>query len=160
MTWWFSTTGAVASVAWWITLASILEYFNLSWEVTAIFAALMVLDFIFWLIDQRVKDKQQITSTRMWSWLAKKVSKMLLPLIAVLVLRWIWFEDLDIVVTTIMSVLIITEGYSILGHVYCLNTGKTLSEIDAFSLLLDYIIWIFKQNLPKEMGPKEDKEEE
>lgn len=160
MTWWFSTTGAVASFAWWITLASILEYFNLSWEVTVIFAALMVLDFIFWLLDQRVKDKQQITSTRMWSWLAKKVSKMLLPLIAVLVLRWIWFENLDIVVTTIMSVLIITEGYSILGHVYCLNTGKTLSEIDAFSLLLDYIIWIFKQNLPKEVGPKEKKEEE
>lgn len=160
MTWWFSTTGAVASVAWWITLASILEYFNLSWEVTAIFAALMVFDFIFWLLDQRVKDKQQITSTRMWSWLAKKVSKMLLPLIAVLVLRWIWFENLDIVVTTIMSVLIITEGYSILGHVYCLNTGKTLSEIDAFSLLLDYIIWIFKQNLPKEVGPKEEEKEE
>ena len=147
--WEFSTTGAVASVAWWITLASILEYFHLSGETAAIFGALMILDFILWLADQRVKDKQQITSTRMWNWLVKKVSKMLLPLIVVLVLRWIWFDNLDIVVTTIMSILVITEGYSVIWHIYSLNTWETLSEIDAFSLLLDYIIWIFRQNLPK-----------
>lgn len=150
--WEFSTTGAVASVAWWITLASILEYFHLSYEVTSIFAALMILDFAFWLIDQWVKDKQKITSTRMRNWLAKKVSKMMLPLIVVLVLRWIWFENLDMVVTTIMSILVITEWYSILWHIYCLNTWQELSEIDSFSLLLDYVIWIFKQNLPKKEG--------
>lgn len=161
MTWWFSTTGAVASVAWWITLASILEYFNLSWEVAAIFAALIVLDFIFWISDAYIKDKQQVTSSKMWRWLAKKLSKMVLPLIVVLVLRWVWFENLDMVVTTIMSILIITEWYSIIGHIYSINTWETLSEIDAFSLLLDFIIGIFKQKLPQVKEPnKEEKEKE
>lgn len=161
MTWWFSTTGAVASVAWWITLASILEYFNLSWEVAAIFAALIVLDFIFWTSDAYIKDKQQVTSSKMWRWLAKKLSKMVLPLIVVLVLRWVWFENLDMVVTTIMSILIITEWYSIIGHIYSINTWETLSEIDAFSLLLDFIIGIFKQKLPQvKESNKEEKEKE
>lgn len=148
MTWEFNTTGAVASVAWGVTLASILEYFHLSYEVVSIFAALLVLDFIFWVSDAYIKDKQQVTSAKMGRWLVKKVSKMMLPLIVVLVLRWVWFENLEMVVTTIMSILIITEGYSIIWHIYSINTWETLSEIDAFSLLLDFIIWIFKQKLP------------
>lgn len=158
MTWWFSTTGAVASVAWWITLASILEYFHLGWEVAAIFAALIVLDFIFWISDAYIKDKQQVTSAKMWRWLAKKLSKMMLPLIVVLVLRWVWFENLEMVVTTIMSILIITEGYSIIWHIYSINTWETLSEIDAFSLLLDFIIGIFKQKLPMKEEKKVEEE--
>ena len=154
--WEFSTTGAVASVAWWLTLAGALEYFHLSWEVTAIFAALLVLDFIFWISDAYIEDKQQVTSTKMWRGLAKKLSKMMLPLIVVLVLKWIGFENLEMVVTTIFSILIITEGYSIVWHIYCINTGKHVSEIDAFSYLLDFILGIFKAKLPS----KEDEEKE
>lgn len=154
--WEFNTTGAVVSVAGWVTLAGVLEYFHLSYEVASIFAALLVLDFIFWVSDAYIKDKQQVTSAKMWRWLAKKVSKMMLPLIVVLVLRWVGFENLEMVVTTIMSILIITEGYSIIGHIYSINTWETLSEIDAFSLLLDFIIGIFKQKLPM----KEDKKVE
>lgn len=156
--WEFSTTGAVASVAWWLTLAGALEYFHLSWEVTAIFAALLVLDFIFWISDAYIEDKQQVTSTKMWRGLAKKLSKMMLPLIVVLVLKWIGFENLEMVVTTIFSILIITEGYSIVWHIYCINTGKHVSEIDAFSYLFDFILGIFKAKLPsKEDEEKEDK---
>lgn len=154
----FSTGGAVASVAWWLTLAGALEYFHLSWEVTAIFAALLILDFIFWISDAYIEDKQQVTSEKMWRGLVKKCSKFLLPLIVVLVLKGIWFENLEMVVTTIFSILIITEWYSIIGHIYCINTGEHLSEIDAFSLLIDFIIWIFKQKLP--WNKKEDKTEE
>lgn len=154
----FSTTGAAASVAWWITLASALEYFHLGWEVAAIFAALIVLDFIFWISDAYIKDKQQVTSAKMRRWLAKKLSKMMLPLIVVLVLRWVGFENLEMVVTTIMSILIITEGYSIIWHIYSINTWETLSEIDAFSLLLDFIIGIFKQKLPMKEEKKVEEE--
>lgn len=150
----FSTTWAVASVAWWLTLAGALEYFHLSWEVTAIFAALLILDFIFWVSDAYIEDKQQVTSTKMWRGLAKKLSKLMLPLIVVLVLKWIGFENLEMVVTTIFSILIITEGYSIVWHIYCINTGKHVSEIDAFSYLLDFILGIFKAKLPN----KEDEE--
>lgn len=158
MTWQFSTTGAIASIAGGVTLAGVLEYFHLSYEVASIFAALIILDFIFWISDAYIKDKQQVTSAKMWRWLAKKVSKMMLPLIVVLVLRWVGFENLEMVVTTIMSILIITEGYSIIWHIYSINTWETLSEIDAFSLLLDFIIGIFKQKLPMKEEKKVEEE--
>ena len=160
--WEFSTGGAVASVAWGITLAGVLEYFQLSWEVAAIFASLLVLDFIFWVADAYIEDKQQVTSTKMWRWLAKKLSKLILPLVVILVLKWVWFENLEMVVTTVLSILIITEWYSVIGHIYSINTWEHLSEIDAFSLLLDFIVWIFKQKLPstkKEEEEEEDSEE-
>lgn len=153
--WEFSTGGAVASVAWWLTLAGILEYFQLSWEVTAIFATLLILDFVFWVSDAYIEDKQQVTSEKMWRWLAKKVCKFLLPLIVVLVLKWIGFENLEMVITTILSILIITEWYSIIWHIYSINTWEHLSEIDAFSLLIDFIVNIFKAKLPLD----KDKEE-
>lgn len=155
--WQFSTTGAVVSIAWWLTLAWALEYFHFSWEVAAIFFSLLILDFIFWVADAYIEDKQQVTSEKMWRGLVKKLSKLMLPLIVVLVLKWIWFENLDMVVTTIFSILIITEGYSIVWHIYSINTGEHLSEIDAFSLLIDFIIWIFKQKLP--WTKEEDKTE-
>ena len=82
----------------------------------------------------------------------------MLPLIVVLVLRWVGFENLEMVVTTIMSILIITEWYSIIGHIYSINTWETLSEIDAFSLLLDFIIGIFKQKLPMKEEKKVEEE--
>lgn len=159
MTWEFNTTGAVASVAGWATLAGVLEYFHLSYEVASIFAALMILDFIFWVADAYIKDKQQVTSAKMWRWLAKKISKMMLPLVTVLVLRWVGFENLEMVVTTIMSILVITEWYSIIAHIYSINTWETMSEIDAFSLLLDFILGIFKQKLPNTKSKEESKEE-
>ncbi|MBO7691740.1 MAG: phage holin family protein [Methanobrevibacter sp.] len=72
--------------------------------------------------DAYIEDKQQVTSEKMWKGLAKKISKLLLPLIVVLVLKGIGFENLEMVVTTIFSILIITEGYSIIGHIYSINT--------------------------------------
>lgn len=156
--WEFSTGGAVASVAWWLTLAGILEYFQLSWEVTAIFATLLILDFVFWVSDAYIEDRQQVTSEKMWRWLAKKVCKFLLPLIVVLVLKWIGFENLEMVITTVLSILIITEWYSIIWHIYSINTWEHLSEIDAFSLLIDFIVNIFKAKLPNKEN--EEKKEE
>lgn len=154
----FSTTGAVASIAWWITLAGVLEYFHLSWEVTAIFAALLALDFIFWISDAYLEDKQQVTSEKMRRGLVKKMSKLMLPLIVVLVLKGVGFESLEMVVTTIFSILIITEGYSIIGHIYCINTWEHISEIDSFALLLDFIIDIFRTKLPVKEKDEDKKE--
>lgn len=157
MTWWFSTTGAIVSVAWWITLASILEYFNLSWEVAAIFVALLALDFIFWIWDAYITDRNSVTSEKAWHWVVKKICKLCLPLIVVLVLRGVGFENLEMVVTTIISILIITEGYSIVGHIYSLSAWKTIPEIDAMAMLVEFIVWIFKWKLPTtKEKPKEE----
>lgn len=155
--WEFSTAGSVAGIAGGITLASVLEYFSLSWEVLAIFTALMILDFIFGIADAYMEDKQLITSAKMWGGLLRKSAKLIIPLTVALVLRGVGFDNLEMVITTIMSILIITEGYSIIWHVYSINTWEKLSEIDAFSLLVDFIVSIFKQKLPTTKDLEEKK---
>ena len=149
MTWEFSAAGAVASVAGGITLASVLEYLQLSWEVYAIFAGLLFLDFVFWIADAYFEDKQSVTSTNAWKGIFKKFSKLMLPLIVIFVLKWVGAEDISMLVTSVMSILIITEWYSIIWHIYSINTGSHLSEIDAFSLLIEFIANLFKQKLPR-----------
>lgn len=149
MTWEFSAAGAVASVAGGITLASVLEYLQLSGEVYAIFAGLLFLDFVFWITDAYFEDKQKVTSTNAWRGIFKKFSKLILPLVFIFVLKGVGAEDISMLVTSVMSILIITEWYSIIWHIYSINTGSHLSEIDAFSLLIEFIANLFKQKLPR-----------
>jgi len=114
MTWWVSSGGMIASIVWGVWLASVLEYLQISWEVYAIFAGLLFLDFIFWIADAFFEDRQKVTSSAAYKWIFKKFSKLILPAIFVLAMRWIWAEDTSMLTTTIMSILIITESYSII----------------------------------------------
>ena len=157
--WEVSTWWVIATVVGGVWLASFLEYFHLNWEVMAIFSILLLLDFIFWISDAYIKDKQSITSKKAWRWVAKKLTKLCLPLIVILVLKGVGFENLEMVTTTILSILIITEWYSIVGHIYSINTWKELSEIDAFELLLDVILSAFKAKLPNKEVPEDTKED-
>ena len=160
MTWEFSAAGAVASVAGGITLASVLEYLQLSGEVYAIFAGLLFLDFVFWITDAYFEDKQKVTSTNAWRGIFKKFSKLILPLVFIFVLKGVGAEDISMLVTSVMSILIITEWYSIIWHIYSINTGSHLSEIDAFSLLIEFIANLFKQKLPRKEENLETIEED
>lgn len=49
--------------------------------------------------------------------------------------------------TALMSLLIVGEGYSALRHIYRINTGKDLPEIDVFTLVVQKIADIFKSKL-------------
>ena len=130
--WEVSTGGMVASVVWGIWLASVLEYFNVSWEVLIILSVMLALDYIFWIADAYIDENTQVTSAKMWRGLFKKMTRRMLPLIVVAILRWVWAWDLEFVSTVIFSMLIITEWYSIIGHIYSINEWEKLPEIDAF----------------------------
>lgn len=157
--WEVSTGGMVASVVWGIWLASVFEYLQISGEVYWIFAVLLFLDFVFGISDAYFEDKQQVKSTTAWRWIFKKFSKLMLPMIFIFVLKWVWAEDISMLVTSVMSILIITEWYSIIGHIYSINTWKHLSEIDAFSLLIEFIANLFKQKLPRDKTLDKDDDE-
>lgn len=154
-----STGGMVASVAWGVCLAWILEYLQISCEVYGIFALLLFLDFVFGIADAYFEDRQKVTSAAAWKWIFKKFSKLILPMIFIFVLKWVGAEDISMLVTSVMSILIITEWYSIIWHIYSINTWKHLSEIDAFSMLIEFIANLFKQKLPETKEPDLDEEE-
>lgn len=158
--WETSTAGAVASVAGGIWLASILNYFQVSWEVLIILSVMLALDYIFWIADAYLEDKQQVTSTKMRRWLLKKMTRWMLPLIVVAILRGVGAGELETVSTVIFSILIITEWYSIIWHIYSINSDwKKIPEIDAMEMLLQFIINAIMGKLPKKDSSLENKEE-
>ena len=106
---------------------------------------ILILYFIFWIMDVYVTDKTEIKSKIAWRWLLNKITKLLLPMIVVIVLKWVWFEDLKLLISSIMWILIVSEWYSIIGHIYSINTWKQLPEIDAFELLISKIWSIFRK---------------
>ena len=73
-----------------------------------------------------------------------KITKLLLPMIVVIVLKWVWFKEMDFLISSIMWIMIVSEWYSIIWHLYSINTWKQLPEIDAFELLISKILSIFK----------------
>ena len=156
--WEVSTGGMVASVVWGIWLASVLEYFNVSWEVLIILSVMLALDYIFWIADAYIDENTQVTSAKMWRGLFKKMTRRMLPLIVVAILRWVWAWDLEFVSTVIFSMLIITEWYSIIGHIYSINEWEKLPEIDAFKALVQFIANLLKGKLPDLNKEEEDEQ--
>ena len=85
----------------------------------------------------------------------------MLPFLVIWILRWVWAWDLETVSTVIFSIIIITEGYSIIWHIYSINSDwKQIPEIDAMSLLINFIANLIKWKMPKEIELKEIDETE
>lgn len=153
-------TGAALNIAWWCVLYEILEYFSISCEALSILSILLILDFVMGIADTYIKDKTKVTSAKMWKWLVKKVTRRMLPFIVVWIFRWAWIEDMSTIVSMIISMLIVTEWYSIIGHIYSINTWKEILEIDAFEMILNFLLKLLKGKLPDKEEDLEKKEEE
>ena len=152
---WVNLSWAVTNVVWWCILYWVLEYFGIWCEAITILSSLLILDFIMWIADTYIKDRTQVTSDKMWKWLVKKMTRWLLPFIVVGIFKWAWIDDMTTVTNMLLSMLIITEWYSIIGHIYWINTWKEMIEIDAFEMLLKLVLNLLKGKLPKD--EQEDK---
>lgn len=140
----------ICNIFWGITLWSILTYFWMSWEVLAILTCVLVLDWVFWVVNAYMQET--LESRLMARWLIKKLTRWCIPFIVIAVMKWAWFDDTQLIATSILSILIVAEWYSIIWHIYSINYWKTLPEIDALKLLLEWIANLFKsktENLPK-----------
>ena len=135
-------------------LAGLISWLGISWESLTIFAIILVLDFILGVADAYLLNREQVKSSIATRWVFKKVSKLLLPIIVVIVLKWAGFTNTAPIINSIMWILIFAEGYSIVGHIYCINTGKSLPEIDAFELVIKKIVEIMKPKLEPKNKPE------
>ena len=78
-------------------------------------------------------------------------------------LKWAWVSNPESLSYAIVGIIIVSEGYSCLRHIYTINTGKDLPEIDAFELILQKVLPLFSDKLGKEIKPTavaDEKEEE
>ena len=133
------------NLAWGIWLWVILEYFGMTQETLIILTSMLVLDWIFWVINAYIQWNLQ--SKLMVTWLVKKMTRWCLPFIVIAVMRWAWFEKVDLVSTVLLSILIVAEWYSVIWHLYSINYGEQLQEIDAIKYLFQRIAKLFKAKI-------------
>ena len=140
------------NIAWGISLGVALEYFWMSQETLIILTAMLVLDWIFWVINAYIQ--WTLESKLMVNWLVKKLTRWCLPFIVIAVMRWAWFDKVDLISTSILSILIVAEWYSVIGHIYSINYKEQLPEIDALKLLFQWLGKLFKWKLD-DLSPKD-----
>ena len=82
----------------------------------------------------------------------------MLPFIVVAGLKrtgmW-WIEEL---VKVIVGMIVFSELYSIIGHIYSINYGKEFPEADSFKLLLERLEKLIKWKIDNSL-PNKDEEE-
>lgn len=149
-------TWMAANIAWGITLATILEYFGIWWETLIILSVMLLLDWIFWVVDAYLQGT--LESKLMVRWLIKKLTRWCFPFIVIWILRWAWFESSELIATAMLSILIVAEWYSVIGHIYSINYKQTLPEIDALKMLFEWISKLFRWKVEDTL--KEEKKEE
>lgn len=141
------------NIAGWISLWMALEYFWMTQETLIILTVMLFLDWIFWVIDAYIQWTLQ--SKLMVTWLVKKLTRWLLPFIVIAVLRWAWFDRVDLVSTVLLSILIVAEWYSVIWHIYSINYWEQLAEIDAIKILMKQIAELFRKKIEDDMDKKE-----
>lgn len=130
------------NIAWGITLATILEYFGIGSETLIILSVMLLLDWVFWVVDAYFQGT--LESKLMVRWLVKKLTRWCFPFIVIIILRGAWFESTELIATAMLSILIVAEGYSVIWHIYSINYKQQLPEIDALKMLFEWIAKIFK----------------
>jgi len=131
----------------WLWIWGILTYCWLNQEAIMIYWILLVVDFIFGVAEVYLTDKTQVRSDSAIKWLIKKMTRFCMPFVVAIVMKWAGFDDMDTFITVIMWILIVSEWYSIIGHIYNINTGKTLPEINGFESVINMIVSIFKKKI-------------
>lgn len=114
-----------------------LMYTGLPAEPAAILAVLMCIDFVAGVSRARTLG-EPVTSHRIKVGTISKCGVMTVPLVMALTAKGLGV-DFNWIVGWTISVLILSESYSIIANVYTIRTGKIAPEWDAISLILSKI---------------------
>ena len=144
------------NLAWGISLWVILEYFWMTQETLLILTCVLVLDWIFWVVNAYMQET--LESRLMARWLIKKLTRWCLPFIVIAIIRWAGFDNVDFISTALLSILIVAEGYSVIWHLYSINYGEQLMEIDALKLLFQWISNLLKSKVEETLPSKTEEE--
>lgn len=123
--------GLIALAAW------ALVYTGLPAEPAAILAVLMCVDFVAG-ISRAHALGEPVTSHRIKVGTISKCSVLTVPLVMALTAKGLGV-DFNWIISWSISVLILSESYSIIANVYTIRTGKIAPEWDAISLILSKI---------------------
>lgn len=158
--------GLLLGTLWGLGVAGILDYFQIDGHWLVIMSIFLALDFLFWLLSAKARG-EKIESKIAQKGLMKKMTRRILPFIVAWALAWLEMPGVHGLITTIMGIIIFSELYSIIGHIYAINYWERLPEMDAFKILMSKLAeWIRTltknkiDNLPKEDSSQDRLEDE
>lgn len=125
-------------IPWYIAIVFIFEYLDIKGAQVSILSILMIIDTISWVAKQYRLNKNKITSHNAWKWIQKKVLTIMFLFSFALMFKWIEV-DWTTYIKTILSLLIVSEFYSICQNVYSFRTWEKVNEYDAVSLIIKFI---------------------
>lgn len=129
-------------IAWWLSFAWILDYFGIVHDGFIVMSVILIVDYLFGIASAYILW-ESIESKKMWQWLYKKATRRLLPFIVAWALKRTWFP-VDKLITAILWIIVFSEAYSVIWHIYSINTKEKLPEIDAFKMLIWKLSELFK----------------
>lgn len=140
------------SILWAIPVAIILSHFHLTQEAILLYAIVIILDTILWILS-KYWCWFEITSKDFNEWVVRKITKLVAPFIIAIMANVAWFssEYVSWSMTAMMSLLIAWECYSALRHIYNINTGKQLPEMEVFDIVITKFVAIFKEKINNEV---------
>lgn len=86
------------------------------------------------------------------------MTRWMLPFIVVIVLRGAWLEDVNYLSSVVCGIIILSEGYSIIAHIYAINQpwDEHLPEVNALQYIIEFISKIFKTAIEDKTSIKKD----
>ena len=82
----------------------------------------------------------------------------MLPFIVVAWLKRTGMWGIEELVKVIVGMIVFSELYSIIGHIYSINYGKELGELDAFKMLLERLEKLIKWKIDNSLPSKDEEE--
>lgn len=131
-----------------LSVAGILEYFSISKEGLLVMSIMLIVDFIFWIVAAKVRG-EAIESKKWQDGLVRKVSRWVIPFIVAWWLKWTWMGWIEELNTAILWMIVFSELYSVIGHIYSINYKEELPELDSIKLLLNWIAKFLKNLVNK-----------
>lgn len=156
----WETEWALVGLVGGLSVAGILEYFSISKEGLLVMSIMLIVDFIFWIIAAKVRG-EKIESKKREEGLVRKVSRWVIPFIVSWGLKWTWMWWIEELNTAILWMIVFSELYSVVWHIYSINYKEELPELDSIKLLLNWIAKFLKGLISKtdEVINKEENEE-
>lgn len=120
-----------------LPFASLIAALGLDVTKFFILSFLMVLDLVTGTTKAYV-CKEDVTSRRLSAGFLSKIMVLFVPLTVALMAKGVEIDMTGLVRFTV-SILIISEAYSVVGNVYTIKTGEVVKEIDAVSAIVKRI---------------------
>ncbi|WP_373069820.1 phage holin family protein [Sulfurimonas sp.] len=116
-----------------VCAASFLVYLDIEVETYSIYAVLLIIDlFTGWIKAGKLGEPR--TSVRMKYGILTKLMLLLMPIVLALGAKAVGVE-FKTILDVCMTILVLSEVYSIIGNMYTIKSGGELPEYDAIAMI-------------------------